>query len=384
MSRRTLVAGLVLAGIFGTLTACGWVVAPKQASHAYLFAYMCALSIVIGALFLLMIGHAANATWFVPLRRSCEAVVATLPLLCVLFVPILLSLDSLYPWTHPDTLDRVARRHVLEKRALLNEPAFALRAAVLWAVFLVLGELLRRYSLRQDREQPEKNRTKLVALAVGGLPVLALTVTAASFDWLMSLEPSFYSDIYGVYVFAGGFLAALGLFGGMTVVAARSGHLRGVTPEHYYAIGRLELAMVIFWTYIAWAQLMLIWVADLPLETSFYLTRSRHGWLWVGVALVVVHFAIPFALLLFRELKRRPRALFAVSAWLVVVHVLDLYYLVAPALEPKHPAPSLLDLSALLAVAGACMAFAALRARGVAAAPENDPLFRAGLEYEPP
>lgn len=381
-------AAILIGGVFllagGVPLVISWFIWPEQASHAYLFGYTCSFTVVIGSLFLLMIGHASNAGWFVPIRRSCEAAVGTLPLLAALFVPVLVFMPQLYSWTQPETLGRVAREHVEGKQALLNVPFFVARALACWAVFLLLGELLRYFSLRQDHADPARERRRMVKLSAGGLPLLALALTMAAFDWFMSLDPAWYSDIYGVYVFAGGFVSALGLFGALTVINAPKGPASAhVRQQYYHAIGRLELAMVIFWTYIFWVQLMLMWVADLPLETRFYRTRMSNGWLWYGLVLIVVHWAIPFFCLLFRPLKKNPKTFFAVSVWLLMVHVLDIYFLIVPAFDPFMRDSGWLELCALFAVAGACFAFGALRTRTRALCPTRDPLFEQGLEYEP-
>jgi hypothetical protein len=298
---------------------------------------------------------------------------------------VLLSVKRLYTWTDPGSLDAHARRIVLRKAAWLHEPFFVARAFVYFAVLLAVGELLRSWSLAQDRgaARAASLRKRMVALSAGGLPLVAFALTFASFDWLMSLEPTWYSDVYGVYVFAGGFVAALGLFGAMLGVAASSNALPpGVSTEHFSAVGRLELAMVVFWTYIAWAQLVLQWIADMPLEVTWYIARSHGGWQWVGVALLALHWAVPFFFLLSRALKRRRVPFVAVSVWLVVVHALDIYYLVRPALEPGRLGVHWLDLTALVGVAGAVLAFGAWRANGVAPHPASDPLFDASTRYE--
>jgi hypothetical protein len=384
--RRALILGGTAAAVVGgALTALGWRFDPRGASYSYLFAYTYVFTLTVGALFLLLIGQAADARWFVAVRRLTEHVVGVLPALAVLFVPVVLSMKHLYPWDRVSELEPHARTLVLEKRAWLNEPSYVARAAAYFVVFLTLGELLRRWSLRQDREGDGDGRLRrrMIGLAAGGLPVLALTSTFASFDWLMSLEPTWFSDIYGVYLFAGGFVSALGLVGAMLVIArSRNALPPGVGAEHFHAIGRLELAMVIFWSYIVWAQLVLQWIADMPLEVTWYIARSRGGWQWVGAGLLVLHFVIPFALLLSRALKRKPLPFVTVSAWLVVVHLLDVYYLVLPALEPAHFVVRWTDLTAVAALGGASLAFGAFRARDIIAYPVGDPLLDESIRYE--
>ena len=372
-----------LAVIFGALTGFGWSSDPTQSSFSYLMAFMVVFSTVIGTLIWLMIGHAANVTWFVPLRRSAEVVIGALPLFILLFVPVLLSISSLYPWSHPQTLSEEARQLVLQKRAMLNVPGFVARALGYLTLLALVGELLRRWSLQQDRGRARALRRRMVALGAGGLPLVAVVLTLASFDWLLGLEPTFYDDMYGVYVFAGGFVSALGLFGLMTVAGRRRVLLpNSISAEHLHAIGRLQLAMIIFWTYIAWAQLMLMWVADLPKEVTWYIARWHGGWQWLGLLLLVVHWLIPFFWLLSRPLKRNPGTFAFMSGWIVVVHWVDVFYLVQPALHPKSFHLDWRDAAATLALASAVVAFAAWRAKSMAPVPTRDPLLAEGLTYE--
>ncbi len=378
-----MVGGTALFLAAGTVMALGWAADPEQASFSYLMALIYVLSIAVGTLIWLMIGHAANVTWFVPMRRLCEVVIGVLPLSFVLFVPVLLTLPELYPWARPQALDEETRRVLAGKAAMLNAPGFAIRALGYLAVLCAIGELLRRWSLAQDRGRAQLLRRRMVALSAGGLPLVAIVLTMASFDWLLGLEPTFYDDMYGVYIFAGGFVSALGLFGVMTVLAKRRGLLpKEVDAEHFHAVGRLQLAMIIFWTYIAWAQLMLVWVADQPREVTWYLARWHGGWQWTGLVLLLVHWGVPFFWLLMRPLKRKAATFAFMSGWIVVVHLLDVFYLVLPALHPAHLHVDWRDPVATLAVAGATVAFAAFRAGNMPAVPKQDPLMAEALTYE--
>jgi hypothetical protein len=384
MTRALVVGGMALTLAGGLPTALGFMQDPRRASFSYLFAFVCAFTVVLGALFLVLIGHAANAGWFVAIRRLVEHVIGILPLLALLFVPVVLSLRWLYPWARLSELP-IEERGLILRVGWLGERAFVVRSMVYFAVFIGVGEALRGTSLRQDEDVPNAAmlRRRLITIAAGALPVVALTLTFASFDWIMSLEPSWYSDVYGVYVFAGGFVAALGLFGAMLVVArSRNALPPGVSTEHFHAVGRLELAMVVFWAYIAWSQLVLQWIADLPREVTFYLKRSAGGWEWFGLTLIAVHWAIPFFFLLSRAWKRRSVPFVAVSVWISVAHVLDVYYLVLPALTPRHLAFHWLDLSAFVCLTGACVAFAGWRAGGVNPYPAHDPRLEESIHYE--
>jgi hypothetical protein len=360
----------------------GAFLAPQQLFPAYLAAYAYAVSTALGALIFLMIGHAMNAGWPVLLRRLTETVVASLPLLALLFIPILFGLHLLYPWIEPEALsDEVARHLVLAKRPYLNVPSFLIRAAVYLVVWVVIGELLRRWSLARDTDPRADVDRRIRAVSAGALPLVALTFSFAGFDWLMSLTPTWFSTLYPVYWFAGGFVAALALLTVLTFAAQRAGLLPEVTVFHYYALGRMLLAFVIFWAYAAYFQFFLIWLAHRPEEITFYIERVRGPWYPATVVLIVVQFIVPFFALLSYRLKHRPPLLATVAAWVFVAHYLDVHWLVTPTFRPNMPY-HWLDLAALLAVGGACTAFSLSRLRGHAVVPVHDPALPRAIAYE--
>ena len=358
-----------------------------QAIHSYWFAYLTVFTTIIGALFVLMILNSASAKWFVPLRRSCEHVVGAFPLIVAAVAPMLVFLEELYPWTRPQALTGDVRDAVVKKLWWLDRSFFTWRSILYLVVIGAFIELLRRWSLQQDAAKDQVSaealRTKMVRTSVVGLMVCALTVTLASFDWVMSLSPAWWSDLFGVYVFAGGMVAAFGLLGGIAVHGRRRRWLpEEIGPSHFHALGRLQLTFVIFWAYIGYVHVNLQWLANLPLEAIWWLPRWSGGWGWVGVALIVLHFGLPFLALLSRELKRRAAPFFGVSAWLVVVHLVDVYYLVLPELHERGLRPHWLDPLALMALLGATLGFGAWRAGDGAAVPIGDPLLVEGLGYE--
>ncbi len=374
--------GLALLG--AAALALGAFVDPTRLFFSYLAAYAYAASTAVCALILLMICNAMRATWPVAVRRLLEAIVGALPLLAVLFVPILLGAETLYHgWLRPeDITDEHARALVEHKRSYLNLPFFLVRAGVYFVVWIACGELLRRWSLKADADPALAASRRPDIFSAVALPPVAFAFSFAAFDWLMSLEPTWYSTMFPVYVFAGGFVAALALLTALTRAAERGALLPKLSESHYYALGRLLLAFTIFWAYAAYFQFMLQWIANLPEEVEFYLHRAHGGWGTVAAALVVVQFAIPFLLLLNYRLKRRPGLLAAVALWILAAHYIDVHWLVVPA-APGHPARyHWLDLAALVAVVSASVAFAALRLRGKRMAPVNDPALPAALRYE--
>jgi hypothetical protein len=322
----------------------------------------------------------------VVLRRFLESVPAALPVFVVLLLPVLAGMRHLFPWVDLGALHGELRHTVEHKRPYLNVPFFVVRAAIYFVVWIGIAQLLRAWSLRQDASGALELTRRQRALGAGSLPFLALTMSFAAFDWMMSVDPRFFSTIFGVYWFAGSFLGA---FCVIVIAAAATRDDPGqfgahMNLEHFHSLGKFMLSFVAFWGYIAFSQFMLIWIANVPEEIPWYITRIRGGWGWVGAFLAVFHFLVPFFLLLSRPLKRDPRRLALVAAGLLLVHWVDLYWLVMPALSAAGPRPSLWDLTAFVGVGGIAVAFTLWRMHGVAAVPVRDPYLADSLRYLPP
>jgi hypothetical protein len=361
----------------------GSVFEPRQAYFSWLAAYGYGVSLSLGAMLTVMVSHATGAKWFLVLRRLAETVAATMPLFVLLFVPLLFGLSELYPWVRMGALEPAARAALGHKSVYLNVPFFVVRAALYLGSWSACGVLLWRWSVLQDAHPRDPGLTwKLRVLSAVALPALGFTITFAAFDWFMSLTPEWVSTIFGVYYFAGSFLAALALVGTLAFGLQQRGYLTDeVAVSHYHALGKLMLTFVIFWAYMAYAQYFIIWIADVPDEVAWYVPRSRGSWGWVSVLIVVGHFALPFLALLSWQFKRRAASLVAVCVWLLAMHYIDVYWLVLPALHVNRLAPSWLDLAALLAVAGCGTAYGCWLAQGRAALPVGDPEIETSLEY---
>jgi hypothetical protein len=347
---------LAVAGTIGT--AFGFAVSPGATWFAWLFAWSAVLSTVMGTLIFLLICHAMSAVWPTAIRRLLEATIAVLPLLFVAFLPLLFGLDHLYPFTH------LPHDH---KRAWLNKPFFIGRSLGYLGVWCALAEVIRARS---------RDKAVLKALSAASLPLVGLTLTFASFDWVMALSPDWFSTIFGVYYFAGGFIGALALV--PILIAAARAHFTRLGRSHFYALGRLLLAFTIFWAYIAYFQFFIIWIANKPVEARWYLDRVAGGFRAESWLLGIGHFAVPFFILLSYQVKQRLSRLLPVAVWILVFHVVDSHWLIAPARRSF----SVFDLTALAALAGWTVAFALWRQRGIALLPVGDPDLEAALAYE--
>jgi hypothetical protein len=373
MSRRRIVGGsLVAAGAGLALLVVGLIVDPQRTWFAYLAAWTFGVSVCIGALVLLMAGHAAKASWMVVTRRLSESVAGVLPLNVLLFVPLCFALAQVYPWVlHPDE----------HKGRYLSAGFFVARSAGYFAVFLTIGGLLRRWSRDNDVEPTMRRVHRMRALSAGGLPLVALTLTWASFDWTMSLEPAWSSTIFGLYFFAGAFVAAIALVAMMLNLVRLLPEAR-VSPDHAQALGRVLFAMIIFWAYMAFSQLLIYWISDIPDEVTFYGLRTHGTWTGVTYLLACGQFVVPFFLLLSRHYKRRPEYLAAVSAWVFLMHFVDVYWLVLPVHDRSGFRPHWVDLGAVLFFGGLSCAWLLRRYTSASPLPLHDPALAKGIDYE--
>lgn len=373
---------LLLFALGALFSVLGWILDPGRFYFSWLVSFSWLASLCSGALILVAIGHVTRARWFVALRRLGEMAMGATPLLVLLILPVFFGIGHLYGWAGSlDSLPEDQRALIEHKRAWLNPGFFVIRSLVYLFVWAAFSWRLASLSLAQDRGGAV--RPSMQRLSAASLPVLAFTVTFASFDWLMSLQPTWFSTVFGIYFFAGGFLAALATVG---VLGWRL-HLRGLLPEevgspHLISLGKLLFTGVVFWAYIAFVQVLLIWIANTPHEVPFFLLRAGPGWGPFSFVLGLVHFVIPFLLLLSRDLKKSFRTTAFFSIWLLWAHWLDMYWLVIPVHSPTGPAFHWLDLATMIAVIGAAglvVLWQFSRAPVVAAA---DPWLADALRYK--
>jgi hypothetical protein len=354
---------------------------PKQFFFSWLVSFLFFLSLAVGALFFVLIQYATQGGWSIVVRRIGETAFATIPMLALLFVPVLFGLHDLYEWTHAEA---VAADPLLQwKTPYLNVPFFLIRAALYFGVWSFIALLYYRGSRGQDATGDPAVSARLRRLAGPAIIVLALTQTFASVDWIMSLTPHWYSTIFGVYFWAGSFVGFIALLSVTAVAMRRAGLLDTViNAEHLHDIGKLLFAFMVFWTYIAFSQFFLIWYANLPEETIWYQARLQGSWMAVSLFLAAGHFVAPFFYLMGRAVKRRGWTLALGGAWLLTMHFVDLYWQVMPTMHPEGLSPSLLDLAAFVAVGGCFVAAAGWLLRRQALVPLRDPRLAESLAFE--
>ncbi len=375
---------LVVAAVGLSLLIVGLFVDRDRALFSYLDAWTFGTTVSLGALLLLMTGHAAKSDWMVVTRRPTEAIVCTLPLFVALFVPIVLGLAHVYPWAMADAARPPAlARAIAHTQHYLNPPFFILRTVLYFAIFASVGLLLRSWSTANDRAPDARLVQRMRRLSAGALPPVAIALTWASFDWTMSLEPDWYSTIFGLYYFAGSFLAAVALVAVILPVAHdRRGPISFFTPDHAQAVGRVLFAMVIFWAYMAFSQLLIYWIGDLPVEISYYRLRTTGSWSAVTALLVFGHFFFPFFALLSRRMKRQAGYLGWMAAWLFVMHFVDVYWMIMPVHDPAGVRPHWLDLAAAMFIGGLSSASIVRSYARVSPLPAHVPELADGLDYE--
>jgi hypothetical protein len=354
------------------LCAVGWFLSPDQFFRSYLLAFIFWTGLTLGCLAILMMQYVTGGAWGIILRRTLEAATRTLPLVVIFFLPLLLGLHRLYIWTDRQA---VAGDPLLQhKQPFLNIPFFIGRAAIYFVCWLALIFFLNRWSRRQDSTGEPKLAWRLEHLSAPGLFLLSITITLALIDWVMSLEPRWYSTIYAVGFMAGEMLAAFAFALAVVILlAARPPLAEVVEPRHFRALGNLMLTFVMLWAYCAFAQYLLIWSGNLRAEIPWYLRRMSGGWGWVALALIVFHFFLPFLLLLFREIKDHRRTLVCVAVVIILLRCVDLFWLVEPAFYKQHFSLHWLDFATLFGLGALWLAVFVWQLRALPLLPLRDP-----------
>ncbi len=296
--------------------------------YAYTAAYMYGLSCALGALFFVMIQHITRAGWSVVVRRIAENMSATIPAFAVLFIPIAVwgGPKLLYlAWWHPDPADAV----LAGKSGYLDPTFFYVRAVIYFAIWIALSSWFRKTSLKQDETGDPQLSLKMARRAAPGLALYGFSLTFAAFDWVMSLNPHWFSTMFGLTYFAGAAMSIFALLALASLWLGKKGYLKEIiNAEHYHDMGKLMFAFMVFWAYVNFSQYFLIWYANMPEETGWY--ADRHGWDNMGTLLVFGHFLAPFAFLLSRNTKRNTTLLTIGCVWMLFIHWVDLIYVVVP------------------------------------------------------
>jgi len=349
--------------------------------QSYLVSFSFYLSVSLGALFFVLLQHVTRSGWSVVVRRVAEAMAANLVVLAPLAAPVVVGMHQLYHWSRAEA---VANDPMLAAKAgYLNPTFFVIRLCVYFVVWIALALVLLRTSLAQDASNDPRATLRMERLSAPGMVLFALTINFAAFDLLMSLDPHWFSTIFGVYFFSSSVVGFLAVFALVLLGLQLVGRLRwSVTVDHYHDVGKLLFAFVVFWAYIAFSQYLLIWYGNLPEETSWFFVRQSGPWLGVSLLLLGGHFFLPFLVLLSRFVKRRPVLLGLAGLWMVAMHWLDLYWLAVPSLSPEHAPFGLLDVCCFVGLGGVWLAAATLWLRRRSLLAVGDPRLAESLAFE--
>jgi hypothetical protein len=330
IQQRSLVVGLIFAAISVVLA----IARPNEFFRAYLLGYMAWLGVTLGSMAILMIRHLTGGGWGVVIRRVMGAAMRCIPLMALLFVPFLFGLPRIYVWARPlDTItDAHLRQHLQEiAKSYLSVHGFILRAVIYFAIWNLLSFLLTKWSAEGDRPGARDNTARFKAVSGPGLILYAFTISFAAIDWVMSIDPSWISTIYGLLFLIGEVLSAMCFAVVVERILVRYKPMSELLrPDFVHDHGKWMLTFVMVWAYFSFSQWLIIWAGNLPEEITWYMRRLSGGWAFVGLWLVVFHFAVPFALLLSRSFKRDITRLVWLAVWLMLMRYVDLFWMIEP------------------------------------------------------
>lgn len=375
VSTRALIVGV----FFTLLLIVGAFIDRQQFFRSYLIGFIFWIGITLGSLALLMLQHLTGGAWALVIRRVLEASTRTLPLMIILFIPIVIGVRQIYPWTNAAFMHETAALEM--KTRYLNPSFWLIRAAIFFVFWSLLSIVLNWSSLEQDRTADKKIRKRLQMISGPGLALLIISITFASVDWVMSLEPKWFSTIYGLIFVASWSLSALAF----TVIVMswlkqRDPMNRVVQSPHVHDWGNLMLALVMLWTYFAFSQYLIIWSGNLAEETTWYVARTHGGWGAIAIGIVVLQFAFPFLILLSRAAKNSAQRMASLAVLILVMRFVDAVWLIEPAFDKDHFHVSWMDVVAPLAMGGLWVAAFAWQLQKRALVPINDPQLEQALE----
>jgi len=364
-------SSMVVGAVGLLLLALAFVLDREQFLRSYLFAYLYWTGMALGCLAILLMHHVVGGKWGMLLRRMCEAGSRTLPFMGVLLLPVFFGMSTLYIWARPEAANDA---NIQSKAAYLNVPFFIGRAIFYFAVWFLFSHLLSKWSAEQDRTGDERLMGKMRSFSAPGLLVFVITATFAFIDWIMSLEPHWFSTIYGAMFLVGETLESFAFLIALVIVLSnRPPFKEYVTPQHIHDLGNMMFAFTVLWAYLSFSQFIIIWSGNLPEEIPWYISRLNGGWGSIALLLVAFHFAVPFVLLLMRGVKRHTDRLFRVCLLMIAIRLVDVYWITEPAFYGQHLRIHWMDFATSIAVGGIWLTlfFAQLKLRPIL--PLRDP-----------
>lgn len=373
--------GLIAGGVGTVLCVAGLVLSPDYFFRSWLLGWVFWMGVSLGCLAILLLHHMTRGDWGMVIRRVLEAAARTLPVLLVLFLPLVFGMKELYEWADPVKVQADPLLQV--KEPYLNLPFFFIRQALYFLIWGGFAWVITGMSARQDRGGDPGLTRRMQLLAAPALGAYCLAVTFASVDWLMSLQPHWFSTIYGVYLMGSQGLSALAfLIVFATWLWRREPMKEVLLKRHFHDWGKLLFAFVMLWAYFSFSQFLIIWSGNLPEEATFYWHRTHGAWGWVAVAIILFHFILPFVLLLSQDVKKNPGRLAAIALLMLVMRWVDLLWQVEPAFEERHAGFYWLYLAAPLAIGGFWLAWFIHELKKRPLLPINDPYLPEAIAHE--
>jgi hypothetical protein len=371
----------LIVGILGAvLCLVGFFLDHDQFYRSYLWSYVFIVGVSLGSMAWLMLQYLTGGAWGVVIRRPAEAAARTLPLVALMFIPVIIGIPNLYKWSHKAIVD--ADAVLKHKSAYLNVPFFIGRAVVYLGMWNLIAFLLNKWSAREDAEGGLTPHRKMTTIAAPGIVFWAFSITFMAIDWVLSLDPHWFSTIFGMLFMVGQGLSSMAFLVTLMVLLSYRSPMSGIlTPRHLHDLGKFLLALVMVWAYFSFSQFLIIWAGNLPDEIPWYLERLRGGWQYVGLALVIGHFALPFALLLSRDLKRNFKLLASIAVFILLMRFVDIYWLVAPDYRIAEFGLSWMDIAAPVGICGLWLAYFLLQLEKRPLLPINDPHLEEALEH---
>lgn len=373
---QTIGFGLLALGL--VIVILGYVLSPTRSAYNNIIGLTFLISVGVGSLFLVALEYAAGAVWSTPFRRVTEFLSANIYFIPLLAIPLLININTVFQWTHPEPTDHI----MVNKAPYLNVNFFIVRVILFWLVWLAFYYFISKNSVKQDSTGDQSLTKRNIKLSVIFMPVFAITISFGAIDWLMSLAPKWFSTIFGVYYFSGTVLAALAAGTIFIVVLNERGYfVKGLTGDHYYSLGALLFAFTNFWAYIAFSQYLLIWYANLPEETIWFIDRWNGSWKIFSIGLIIVHFVIPYFGLLSQPSKMNPKRLIIMSGWILFAHYYDLFWMTMPSFSKGGVVFGWIEFGFPLLIAGLIILLFNFKSKSINLVPIRDPKLKRGIDF---
>ncbi len=378
--KQVVTIGAILTAIGLILGIAAYMVEPLRANFNTIIAFMFLTSIGFGSLFIVALEYLAGASWSTPFRRVTEIFALLVFVAWIFAIPGFLNLHGLFHWSHAEV---VAKDAILKgKSPYLNSTFFIVRTIAIFALGMLFYKLIVGNSNKQDLSKDQNLTRKNIKLSAIFMPVFAISITLLAIDWMMSLEPHWFSTIYGVYYFAGSFLAALSALAFTAITLNEKGLLaKGLTKDHYYSLGALIFGFTNFWAYIAFSQFLLIWYANLPEETFWFINRWEGSWKFVSIGIIFIRFVVPYITLLTQPSKMNPKRLKFAALWILASHFYDLYWLIMPTYSKLGCVFGWMEISFPILAIGVVILVFGLAAKNKNLVPIGDPKLKSGMDF---